>query len=148
LNPRNRGEQPISHLSKEKYQQLDRQPRSLEYTIVEKELQGVKKKLEEIEEPPTKVSKKSTNMYNSVLEVHEHFKTLEKYLKNLSMESQAMVKEKDVAEKQKTEAMKRRAKVELDLRDFEGKINGEGRMKEDVAKELKSLEKETKKQRR
>ena len=69
------------------------------------------------------------SMYNSVLEAHERFKTLEKDLKNLSKESQVMVKEKDAAEKRKTEAMKKHAKVELDVRDFEEKINGEGRMK-------------------
>lgn len=131
-----------------KYQQLDKQRRSLEYTIFEKELQDAKTKLEEIEEARTKVSEKSTSMYNSVLEAHERFKTLEKDLKNLSKESQVMVKEKDAAEKRKTEAMKRHAKVELDVRDLEEKINGEGRMKEDVAKELKGLEKEIQKQRR
>ena len=101
-----------------------------------------------IEEARTKVSEKSTSMYNSVLEAHERFKTLEKDLKNLSKESQVMVKEKDAAKKRKTEAMKRHAKVELDVRDLEEKINGEGQMKEDVAKELKSLEKEIQKQRR
>ncbi|KAJ7531678.1 hypothetical protein O6H91_14G053900 [Diphasiastrum complanatum] len=131
-----------------KYQQLDKQRRSLEYTIFEKELSDARQKLEEIEDARTKVSEKSANMHNSVLESHEQLKTIEKELKVLNKELQASIKEKEVAERQKTESIKTYAKVELDVRDVEDRIKSEARTKEEVAKELRALEKEVQRSRK
>lgn len=125
-----------------KYQQLDKQRRSLEYTIFEKELLEARQKLEEVEEARAKVSEKSSTMYNSVLESHGQFKTLEKDLKNINRELQNLAKEKDIADKQKTEAIKVYTKMELDLRDVEERIQTEAGTKEEVGKEVKALERE------
>ncbi|CAB4283123.1 unnamed protein product [Prunus armeniaca] len=54
-----------------KYQQLDKQRKSLEYTIYDKELQDARQKLAEVEDARNKVSETSTKMYNSVLDAHE-----------------------------------------------------------------------------
>ncbi|KAK8641314.1 hypothetical protein V6N13_010727 [Hibiscus sabdariffa] len=51
-----------------KYQQLDKQRKSLEYTIYDKELQDARRKLEEVEEARSKVSEKSSERYNAVLD--------------------------------------------------------------------------------
>eukprot|EP00252_Welwitschia_mirabilis_P018814 TRINITY_DN4209_c0_g1_i1.p1 TRINITY_DN4209_c0_g1~~TRINITY_DN4209_c0_g1_i1.p1 ORF type:complete len:1207 (-),score=328.66 TRINITY_DN4209_c0_g1_i1:370-3990(-) len=131
-----------------KYQQLDKQRRSLEYTIFEKEVEDAKQKLEEVEEARKNVSEKSTTMYNSVLEAHERLKNLEKDLKNVSKESQALLKEKDSAEKRKTEFMEKLAKVELDVKDLQERIKGEARLKEDIVMELRILGKEITKSRK
>ncbi|KAG6547709.1 hypothetical protein Mapa_010521 [Marchantia paleacea] len=120
-----------------KYQQLDKQRRSLEYTIFEKELLDARQKLEEIEDARAKVSEKSTNMHNTVLDSHEQLKTFEKELKTLTKDLQQGMKEKEVAERQKTEALKTYAKVELDVRDVEDRIRHEAK-----TKELKALEKD------
>ncbi|XP_024525303.1 structural maintenance of chromosomes protein 3-like [Selaginella moellendorffii] len=128
-----------------KYQQLDKQRRSLEYTIFEKELLDARQKLEEIEEARARVSEKSSNMHNAVVESHERLKGIEKELKTLAKGQQGLLKEKESAEKQKTEAMKALAKFELDVRDVEDRIKSEARTKEEVTKELQSLEKEIKK---
>eukprot|EP00250_Pteridium_aquilinum_P002812 c13037_g1_i1 orf=123-3737(+) len=125
-----------------KYQQLDKQRRSLEYTIFEKELLDARQKLEETEEARTKVSEKSSAMYNNVLESHERLKTLDKDLKKINKDLQGLVKEREIADKQKTEAIKTSTKVELDVKDLEEKIKIEARTKEEITRELKALDRE------
>ncbi|CAM6125245.1 unnamed protein product [Calypogeia fissa] len=125
-----------------KYQQLDKQRRSLEYTIFEKELLDARQKLEEIEEDRAKVSEKSSNMHNSVLDSHEQLKALEKELKTVTKDLQGFQKEKEAVERQKTESLKTFAKVELDVRDVEDRKKGEARIKDEVARELKALAQE------
>ncbi|MCO5576606.1 hypothetical protein L7F22_030421 [Adiantum nelumboides] len=125
-----------------KYQQLDKQRRSLEYTIFEKELLDTRQKLEETEEARAKVSEKSSAMYNNVLESHERHKTLDKDLKKINKDLQQLVKERETTDKQKTEAIKSATKIELDVQDIEEKIRNEARTKEDIMKELKALDRE------
>lgn len=125
-----------------KYQQLDKQRRSLEYTIFEKELLDARQKLDETEDARARISEKSSAMYNNVLESHERLKTLEKDLKKISKDLQGLVKERDAADKQKTEAIKTSTKVELDVQDIEERIKSEARAKEEITKELKALDRE------
>lgn len=130
-----------------KYQQLDKQRRSLEYTVYEKELQDAKQKLVELETARDKVKEKSTKMYNEVLDAHEKAKGLEKDSKDLNKNIQVLSKEKEVAEKLRTEAMKRHAQGELDVRDLEEKMSGNIRAKDDAGRELKVLQKKIKESR-
>ncbi|XP_074570435.1 structural maintenance of chromosomes protein 3 [Curcuma longa] len=125
-----------------KYQQFDKQRRSLEYTIYDKELSGVRQKLGEIEESRNKVSEKSTNMHNRVLEAHENLKLLEKQSKILTKELQSFNKEKEEIEKKRTEALKMHTQIELDLRDVEERLASDIRSKEEAARQLESLRKE------
>ncbi len=81
------------------------------------------------EEARARVSEKSSNMHNTVVESHEKSKTLEKELKSLSKELQALQKEKESAEKKKTESMKMLAKKELDVKDIDERIGSEARTK-------------------
>ncbi|XP_010254292.1 PREDICTED: structural maintenance of chromosomes protein 3 [Nelumbo nucifera] len=125
-----------------KYQQLDKQRRSLEYTIYDKELHDAKQKLAEIEDARSKVSETSATMYNSVLDAHEKSKDLEKKFKDLTKDIQGLNKEKDTIEKRRTEAIKKHAQVELDVRDLEERISANIRAKEDAARQLEILQKE------
>ncbi|XP_078432329.1 structural maintenance of chromosomes (SMC) family protein isoform X2 [Wolffia australiana] len=125
-----------------KYQQLDKQRRSLEYTIYDKELQDARLKLGEIEEARNKVSEKSAHMYNKVLEAHEDVKSWDKENKALSKEVQNLHKEKEALEKQRTEALEMHAQIELDLKDLEEKRSVDIRSKAEAEKQLKSLRKE------
>ncbi|RZC53641.1 hypothetical protein C5167_012493 [Papaver somniferum] len=123
-----------------KYQQLDKQRRSLEYTIYDKELQEARQKLEGVEEARNKVSETSAKMYNDVLDAHENAKKLEKEAKDLHKNILVLSKEKEVIEKQRTEAMRKHAQVDLDVRDLEERISGSKREKEEAAAELGGLE--------
>ncbi|XP_010925132.1 structural maintenance of chromosomes protein 3 [Elaeis guineensis] len=125
-----------------KYQQLDKQRRSLEYTIFDKELHDARQKLGEIEEARKKVSEKSTSMHNTVLDAHEKLKSLDKEFKVFTKEIQGLNKEKEMIEKKRTEALKVHTQIELDLRDLEERISGDVRAKEEAARQLESLRKE------
>uniref|UniRef100_A0A7N0UY74 Structural maintenance of chromosomes protein n=1 Tax=Kalanchoe fedtschenkoi TaxID=63787 RepID=A0A7N0UY74_KALFE len=125
-----------------KYQQLDKQRKSLEYAIYDKELHDANQKLTEVEEARTKVSEKSAQMYNSVLDAHEKSKDLEKTFKELTKELQVLNKEREAVEKRRTEAMKKSSQLELDNKDLEERISLNKRAKEDALKQLKILQKE------
>ncbi|XP_021720610.1 structural maintenance of chromosomes protein 3-like [Chenopodium quinoa] len=125
-----------------KYQQLDRQRKSLEYTIYDKELQDARQKLAKVEEERDKVSEKSTTMYNAVLESEEKCKVLDKDLKRLSKELQVLSKEKVAVESRRTEAIKRKTQLELDCRDLKERISRSSRVKNDAAKQLEFVKRE------
>ncbi|KAL5994618.1 hypothetical protein ACLOJK_024671 [Asimina triloba] len=122
-----------------KYQQLDKQRRSLEYTIYDKELHDAKQKLTDVEDARLKVSEKSKDMYDSVLEAHDKLKSLEKEFKSLTRDIQALNKEKEVMEKQRTDAIKMHAQIELDVKDLQEKISADVRAKDDARRQLQSL---------
>ncbi|KAL8479922.1 hypothetical protein ACS0TY_026749 [Phlomoides rotata] len=125
-----------------KYQELDRERKSLEYTIYDKELHDAKQQLTQIEEDRYKISEKSATMYNSVSDAHEKCKKLDKSLKDLTKDAQSLSREKETIEKQRTEAIKKRAKLELDDKDLQDKIRGNIRTKEDAVEQLVLLEQE------
>ncbi|XP_021825217.1 structural maintenance of chromosomes protein 3 isoform X1 [Prunus avium] len=125
-----------------KYQQLDKQRKSLEYTIYDKELQDARQKLAEVEDARNKVSETSTKMYNSVLDAHEKSKDLDKIMKDLTKELQALSKEKEAIEKQRTEAIKKHTELELDVKDLQEKISGNFGAKGDAVRQLQTLQKE------
>lgn len=81
----------------------------------------------QIEESRARVSEKSSEMHNTVVEAHEKSKNLEKELKALNKELQSLLKEKEAAERQKTEALSFYAKKELDVRDVEERMRAEAR---------------------
>ncbi|KAB2606378.1 structural maintenance of chromosomes protein 3-like [Pyrus ussuriensis x Pyrus communis] len=124
------------------YQQFDKQRKSLEYTIYDKELQDARQKLAEVEDARNKVSETSTKMYNTVLDAHEKSKELDKILKDLTKELQTLDKEKEAIEKRRTEAIKKRTELQLDVNDLDEKKTGNTRAKEDAMKQLLSLQKE------
>ncbi|CAA7403122.1 unnamed protein product [Spirodela intermedia] len=125
-----------------KYQQLDKQRRSLEYTIYDKELHDARQRLGEVEEARNRVSEKSAHMYNSVLEAHEEVKSLDKENKVIMKDVQNLHKEKETLDKRRTEALEMLAQIELDVRDLEDKRSFNLRAKEEAERQLKSLRKE------
>ncbi|KAF3439505.1 hypothetical protein FNV43_RR17783 [Rhamnella rubrinervis] len=125
-----------------KYQQLDKQRKSLEFTIYDKELVDARQKLAEVEDARTKVSETSAKMYNSVLDAHEKSKELDKEMKDLTKELQALNKEKEAVETQRTAAIKKHTELELDVKDLQEKMSGNFRAKEDAVRQLQILQKE------
>ncbi|KAM7259397.1 hypothetical protein ACFE04_015138 [Oxalis oulophora] len=125
-----------------KYQQLDKQRKSLEYTIYDKELNDAQQKLAEVEDSRQKVSEASSKMYNSVLDAHEKSKDLDQQLKDLSKEVQNLNKTKDEVEKRQTKAIKDHTTLELDLKDFEERIAANMQAKDAALNQLKILQKE------
>lgn len=125
-----------------KFQLLDKKIRSLEYIILEKEMDDATQKLREIEDIRNTVSEKSTNMHNKILKNHDRLKELEKDFKIFTKAIHGLNKDKEVIEKRRTEALKIRTQVELDLKDIEERYSGDIRAKDDAARQLKGLKKE------
>ncbi|CAA0841357.1 Structural maintenance of chromosomes protein 3 [Striga hermonthica] len=125
-----------------KYQQLDRQRKSLEYTIYDKELHDAKQQLIKIEEDRYQISEKSASLYNSVSDAHEKGKELDKLLKDLTKEAQILSREKEAVQKQRTEAIKKRAKLELDDKELHDKIKANIKAKDDAVMQLELLDQE------
>ncbi|KAI3952588.1 hypothetical protein MKW98_015817 [Papaver atlanticum] len=125
-----------------KYQQLDKKRRSLEYAIYDKQLVDARQQLEAIEEARNKASETSAKMYRNVVDVNENAKKLDKEAKELHKCIQVLSKEKEVIEKQRTEAMRKHAQVDVDVRDLEERISGSKREEEKAARELDALERE------
>ncbi|XP_038693265.1 structural maintenance of chromosomes protein 3 [Tripterygium wilfordii] len=125
-----------------KYQQLDKQRKSLEYTIYDKELHDARQKLAEVEVARNKITETSAEMYNHKFDAHEKSKDLDKELKDLTKEVQGLSKEKEVAEKRHAEAIKKQTKLELDVKDLQERIAGNMQAKEDAMKQLDILQKE------
>ncbi|KAK9022109.1 hypothetical protein V6N11_002401 [Hibiscus sabdariffa] len=105
-----------------KYQQLDKQRKSLEYTIYDKELQDARRKLEEVEEARSK--------------------DLDKMSKDLTKELQGLNKDKEALEIQQAEAIKKQTALELDVKDLEERMSGNMQAKDDAVKQLQMLQKE------
>lgn len=125
-----------------KYQQLDKQRKSLEYTIYDKELHDARQKVVEVDEARNRISEASMKLYNQVLDSHEEAKGLDKTYKDLTKEVQSLNREKESVEKQRTEAIKKHTQIELDDKDLQEKIFGNIKAKEDATKQLELLQRE------
>ncbi|KVI08018.1 RecF/RecN/SMC [Cynara cardunculus var. scolymus] len=125
-----------------KYQQLDKQRKSLEYTIYDKELNEARRELTEVDEERNAISEELVRKYNSSVDEEEEVKRLDKSFKDLTREVQGLSREKETIEKQRTEAIKKHTEVELDVTDLEEKISGSRRAKDEAGKQLDVLRRE------
>ncbi|KAI3700289.1 hypothetical protein L2E82_44911 [Cichorium intybus] len=127
-----------------KYQQLDKQRKSLEYTIYDKELNDAKRELVEVDEERNAISEELVRKYNASVEEEEEVKKLDKSFKDLTREVQGLTREKQTIEKQRTVAVKKLTEVELDVKDLDEKIIGSSKSKDEAGKQLEVLQREIK----
>ncbi|KAH9699286.1 Structural maintenance of chromosomes protein 3 [Citrus sinensis] len=118
-----------------KYQQLDKQRKSLEYTIYDKELHDARQKLLEVDDTRTRFSDESAKMYNSLLDAQEKSKDSDKRFKDLMKEVQTLNKEKEAIEKRLTEAIKNQTAFELDVKDIQERISGNSQARDQKLQE-------------
>eukprot|EP00850_Spirogloea_muscicola_P014975 SM000111S18798 [mRNA] locus=s111:204108:212996:+ [translate_table: standard] len=125
-----------------KYQQLDKQRRSLEYTIFDKELTETKSKVDEVDEARARVSAKSADIDNTVREAHEKLKEIEKELKALQKAAHALEEENEHAELKRTQAIESSSSIELDVKELQERLQLEQKAKAEMKTELDSLHQE------
>nr|GEW04758.1 structural maintenance of chromosomes protein 3 [Tanacetum cinerariifolium] len=125
-----------------KYQQLDKQRKSLEYTIYDKEVSEARRELAEVDDERNAISEELVRKYNSSVDDEEEVKKLDKLYKDLTREVQGLSREKETIEKQRTGAIKKHTAVELDVKDLEEKIIGSSRAKDEAGKQLDVLRRE------
>ncbi|VAH11480.1 unnamed protein product [Triticum turgidum subsp. durum] len=140
-----------------KYQQLDKQRRSLEYTILDHELNDARNELASVvltgkfravwiyalrcpskilvltmhsmDDNRRQISERMSQADNEVVELRERVKSLEKEIKASTKGINETKSEKDDAEKKRTEALKVVSQIELDLRDLKDRISSGKRAK-------------------
>ncbi|KAI3775947.1 hypothetical protein L1987_45707 [Smallanthus sonchifolius] len=125
-----------------KYQQLDKQRKSLEYTIYDKEVNDARRELAEVDEERNAISEELIRKYNSSVEEEEEVKKLDKLFKDLTREVQGLSREKEAIEKQRTKAIKMHTEIELDVTDLEERIMATSRAKDEAGKQLEVLRRE------
>ncbi|KAI5020712.1 hypothetical protein ZWY2020_045600 [Hordeum vulgare] len=128
-----------------KYQQLDKQRRSLEYTILDHELNDARNELASMDDNRRQISERMSQADNEVVELREKVKSLEKEIKASTKGINETKSEKEDAEKKRTEALKVVSQIDLDLRDLKDRISSEKRAKDEAVRELNSMRKESEK---
>ncbi|AQK89008.1 Structural maintenance of chromosomes protein 3 [Zea mays] len=128
-----------------KYQQLDKQRRSLEYTILDHELNDARNELASMDDNRRKISESMSLADNEVVDVREMIKSFDKEIKVSTKGINDTKAQKEGVEKRRTEALKVVAKIELDLRDIKDRIVNEKRAKDEAARDLQSVRRESEK---
>ncbi|CAN6347947.1 unnamed protein product, partial [Urochloa humidicola] len=128
-----------------KYQQLDKQRRSLEYTILDHELNDARDELASMDDNRRKISESMSLADNEVVDVREMIKGYDKEIKVSTKGINDTKAQKEGVEKKRTEALKVVAQIELDLRDIKDRIVNEKRAKDEAARDLQSVRRESEK---
>ncbi|CAL5093159.1 unnamed protein product [Urochloa decumbens] len=128
-----------------KYQQLDKQRRSLEYTILDHELNDARNELASMDDNRRKISESMSLADNEVVDVREMVKGYDKEIKVSTKGINDTKAQKEGVEKKRTEALKVVAQIELDLRDIKDRIVNERRAKDEAARDLQSVRRESEK---
>jgi structural maintenance of chromosome 3 (chondroitin sulfate proteoglycan 6) len=81
-------------------------------------------------------------MYDRVEKAQDDSKSLDESLKELTKELQTLYKEKETVEAQQTKALKKKTKLELDVKDFQDRITGNIQSKNDALEQLNTVERE------
>ncbi|KAG8058053.1 hypothetical protein GUJ93_ZPchr0002g26826 [Zizania palustris] len=128
-----------------KYQQLDKQRRSLEYTILDHELNDARNELASMDDNRRKISERMSSADNEVVDVREKIKSFDKEIKVSTKGINDTKAQKEGVEKRRTEALKVVAQIELDLRDIKDRILNEKRAKDEAVRDLQSVRMESEK---
>lgn len=78
----------------------------------------------QVEVARTNASEESAKMYDRVQKARDDSKSLDESLKGLTKELQTLNKEKETVEARQTKAIKKKTKLDLDVRDFQDRIAG------------------------
>jgi len=103
------------------YQDLDKKRRALEYTIYANELQECKDALEELEVEREQGAEDVGERHEEVVETQRRVKELEEEIKEMVKEIAMIMREKEYVKKEKEKEIKRKAMLELEMKDAEEK---------------------------
>jgi structural maintenance of chromosome 3 (chondroitin sulfate proteoglycan 6) len=123
------GELELEKKELQEYHALDRKRRALEFTIYDKELSQCIASLEEIEAERERKADSASAIHAQALQAHDSHRNVEKQIKAKENEILRALKEKELREEEKQDLIKDRAKLELDVKDGEAKIQRESATK-------------------
>lgn len=127
-----------------KWQQLDRQRRGLEFALHDRELGEVRAKLEELEAQRTRLQGRAGE---GAAGVAAALAECEAEVRALQSRRADVLRERDRARARRDEAVRRRTKAELDVRDLEERVQGEQGALQDAGSALHALEREVQRKR-
>lgn len=138
-------EERLSTLEEEKeelkaYQELDKQRRSLEYTIHDKELRDTREKLEQLEEARQGNKEGSKERHDKVVEAQAQIETLEREHKDVTSNMHTTSSEREQLREEDQELVKQRAKLEFDVKDLEEGMAEDQKKREQYQRELAQLD--------
>ncbi|TVU26602.1 hypothetical protein EJB05_29156 [Eragrostis curvula] len=122
-----------------KYQQLDKQRRSIEYNILDHELNEASNELASMDDKQIEISERISKADNDMLESHEKIKSSDKEIKRLTKRINDINTQKEDAEKSRTEARKIIYQTELDLGGIKDIISSEKKAKNEAVWNLQNL---------
>ncbi|KAG2607917.1 hypothetical protein PVAP13_4NG306100 [Panicum virgatum] len=143
-------EERLTELDKEKeelkkYQQLDKHRISIEYAILDHELNASRNGLASMDDDRRKISESISLADNEMVDVYEMIKSFDNNIKVSSEGINDTKAQKEGVEKRRTEALKVVAQIELDLRDINDRIINEKRAKDEAMRDLESVKGESEK---
>lgn len=122
------------------YQRVDKDRRCIEYTIHEKELRAARAKLDELEEHRSKDSDKSRKLRKGVSEAVDKVEEITDIIRKLKEKVVGLTKEKQQFDEEKRELIKRKTKLELDIKDSEDAVTEFHSSKSTHEVELRNVE--------
>ncbi|XP_076467825.1 structural maintenance of chromosomes protein 3-like [Babylonia areolata] len=121
------------------YQKWDKMRRSLEYTIHDHELKDTKKKLDEIQQKRDCSGEQSKLLRDQQQTASDQVKSLNKELKELKQHIHTLLEERDSLGSESHDLTKKKAKLELDIKDVEDEMEGNQNMKRKAEAELQKV---------
>ncbi|GJP45295.1 hypothetical protein CLOM_g4699 [Closterium sp. NIES-68] len=125
-----------------RFQQLDKQRRSLEYAIFEKELAEAREQLESVESRRRQVQDRTSGTHEKARERQEEVKEVERQLKAKNRELQGLVQEQEGVEEQRNEGMRACTRLQLDVRELEQALEADQGRKQELEAELQELQRD------
>lgn len=122
------------------YQKLDKQRRSLEYTIHDHELKDTKKKLDELQEKREKGGLESHKLRDAQQEAGDKIRMISKDIRDKKAKLQELMDEKDSLTGEHQELTKQRAKLDLNIKDLQQELEGDSSGKKRTEVEIQKLQ--------
>ncbi|XP_071792675.1 structural maintenance of chromosomes protein 3-like [Asterias amurensis] len=122
------------------YQKWDKMRRSLEYTIHNQELTDTRKKLDELANKRENSGEVTKTLRDAQEEASKRIKQLNKELRELKGRVRSANEERDQLLNERQELFKRRAKLELAVKDLQEEVNGDMDAKSRIGDQLEKLD--------
>ncbi|XP_070540446.1 structural maintenance of chromosomes protein 3-like [Ptychodera flava] len=124
------------------YQKWDKMRRSLEYTIHNNELTDTRKKLDGLTERRENSGERSKQLRDLFEAAAQKTKEIHKELRDIKSRVQAITEEKDQMNNERQDLLKKRAKLELDVKDLQEEVRGDKDSKTIIENQLEKLDSE------
>lgn len=124
------------------YQEADRERRSLEYTILDREISSVKQKLSALDTEREEAAQRAGTAADKRRELATKLKDADRELRILDEEKQLLLRTRKEAAEEREKALHSKTKLELQVNDLRSSTSAEGGSQANAAKELARVEQE------